>query len=258
MSIEPPQDRPFLAPLTRFSNRAEDYRRYRPGYPDGLLELLEREARLSEGSAVADVGAGTGISAEMFLNAGYRVYLVEPNAEMRRQAESALAGRPNAVFVDGSAEETGLPDAVADLAIAATAFHWFDAKAARKEFKRILKPGGLAALIWNERVRSGTPFLVEYEAVISRYGSDHATVRSLDAPIGAFFENGHERVVFDNSQSLDRDGLIGRVASSSYMPVPGDEAFEGMSQDLSELFAKHSENGKIQILYNTTVHYARL
>src|SRR5947209_11876909 len=123
---------------SRFSSRVENYIRYRPGYPQSVVELLAGECGLTPTSVVADVGSGTGILTELFLRNGNTVYGVEPNREMREAGEGLLAGYPNFHSVDGRAEATGLPDASVDFVTAGQAFHWFDAQGARAEFSRIL------------------------------------------------------------------------------------------------------------------------
>ena len=87
----------------RFSSRVDAYVKYRPGYPPAVMELFRREMALTPSSVIADVGAGTGISAEPFLRAGCTVFCVEPNAGMRAAAERSLAGSAGFRSVDGSA-----------------------------------------------------------------------------------------------------------------------------------------------------------
>ena len=115
----------------RFSDRVADYVRYRPNYPRGILATLAAETGLSTDSLVADVGSGTGISAELFLSHGNAVYAVEPNHDMRAAAEAALARYPRFHSVVGTAETTSLPDHSVDYVVAAQAFHWFDADSTR-------------------------------------------------------------------------------------------------------------------------------
>ncbi len=155
-----------LAPTARFSDRVADYVQYRPDYPAALLDWLQRECGVNKNWRVADVGAGTGISSKMFLDAGYRVTAVEPNGPMRAAAEHWLQGYEYFDAIDGRADATGLPDASVDLVTVAQAFHWFDEEATRREFARILRPGGLAAIWWNSRRLRGTRFLEGYEALL--------------------------------------------------------------------------------------------
>ena len=137
---------------TRFSDRVEDYVKYRPHYPVAVLTYLQATYSFSSSWVVADIGSGTGISTELFLAAGNRVDAVEPNREMRRKAEELLSGHPGFVSIDGTAEATGLPEASVDLIVAGQAFHWFEPVATRREFVRIARPGAVAALIWTQRI----------------------------------------------------------------------------------------------------------
>ncbi|MFN0137957.1 MAG: class I SAM-dependent methyltransferase, partial [Phycisphaerae bacterium] len=148
-----------LESTLRFADRVEDYIRYRPGYPVGVVSVLIERSGLRAGQTVADIGSGTGKSCEPFLDAGLRVIGVEPNREMREAGDALLARFNTFRSVDGRAEATTLPDASVDAAIAGQAFHWFDTVAARQELARIVRPPGLIALIWNDRETESTAFL---------------------------------------------------------------------------------------------------
>src|SRR6266536_1302519 len=137
----------FADAKQRFSNRVADYARYRPGYPPAVLDLLRSECNLRPGHVIADIGAGTGLLAELFLKNGNRVFGVEPNREMREAGERLLADYPQYTSVDGIAEATTLADASVDIITAGQAFHWFDREKARAEFARILRPSGWVALV---------------------------------------------------------------------------------------------------------------
>lgn len=244
----------------RFSNRVENYVKYRPGYPPELLAFFRDEMGLTPESVLADVGSGTGISTKLFLENGNTVYAVEPNEAMRAAAEALLAEFPNFHSRSGWAEETGLPDESVDFAVAAQAFHWFDPEKTREEFIRILKPGGHIVLIWNERELDTTPFLREFEQLLLRFAKDYAQVRHEnvnETALASFFQKEYRKAVFANSQVLDFDGLLGRVLSSSYMPTDSDESFPAMKSELEALVAKHAENGNIELSYSTTVYYTR-
>src|SRR5436190_5922335 len=137
--------------VERFSNRVANYVKYRPHYPREIIGYLKEHCGLTSDSVIADVGCGTGISTKLFLENGNRAFGVEPNAAMRAAAEEYLAAFPNFTPVDGTSDDTTLPDDSVNIVVAAQAFHWFDAEKTRPEFKRILKPGGHIVLIWNER-----------------------------------------------------------------------------------------------------------
>ncbi len=252
-------------PTERFSTRVSDYVKYRPTYPAALFDALERECGLDRPSVVADVGSGTGISSELLLKRGHRVYAVEPNRAMREAAEALLAERyPNSfVSVDGRSEATGLASESVDLVLAAQAFHWFDHEACRREFRRILRPGGPVALVWNDRSTDGSPFLVAYEALLRDLSIDYEKVSHRDTisddVLGAFFgPSGYRALTFANFQDFDRDGLIGRARSSSYVPGPGHPRHERFFSELERIYEAYAVGGIVRFEYTTRLFWGRL
>jgi SAM-dependent methyltransferase len=246
----------------RFSSRVDDYVRYRPSYPAGIVRLLERDCGLTSDSVIADVGLGTGLLAKLFLESGYSVSGVEPNAEMREAGEVFLAGFPKFRSVHGSAEQTALPGSSVDLIVAAQAFHWFDAAAARQEFHRILRPPGWVALIWNERIVPGGGFLKGYEEMLYRYAPEYRQVdhRQIDAGrLTGFFGHGDWTLAtFYNSQDFDFAGVRGRLLSSSYAPPAGSDNYQPMLDELERLFAAYDRHGRVSFIYDTKVYYGML
>jgi ubiquinone/menaquinone biosynthesis C-methylase UbiE len=246
-----------LHSIARFSDRVDDYVRYRPDYPSALIEWLQREQGVDAGWRVADVGAGTGISSKMFLDAGYRVTAVEPNAPMRAAAERWLQAYENFDAVDGKADATGLPDASVDLVTVAQAFHWFDQETTRREFARILRPRGLAAIWWNSRRLIGTRFLEGYEALLQQFGTDYASVAERytdDERMRAWFGAGFRGSArFEHAQRLDFEALRGRLMSSSYTPQAGHPQHEPMLRALRELFDSCAEQGTVSFDYDTRI-----
>jgi SAM-dependent methyltransferase len=248
-------------PKQRFSDRVDDYVRYRPGYPPGVADLLVARCGLGPGRAVADVGSGTGIFSRLLLGTGARVYAVEPNAPMRAAAETALGDDPRFHSVPGSAEATTLPAASADLATAAQAFHWFDPAKTRAELARIVKPGGFVALVWNQRRAS--PFNDDYERMLAEFAPEYANVnekdRAAEPKIRAFYAPAvPELARFEHAQLFDEQGLRGRLTSSSYAPQSRDPAFGPMMKRLGEIFAKHAKKGQVAFPYEAIVWYGRL
>ena len=241
----------------RFTKRAEFYARHRPSYPEEMFVFLRTEVRLESTHVIADLGSGTGILSEPFLRRGHTVYGVEPNGEMRAAAETALESRDRFQSVNGTAEATGLETSSIDLAVAGQAFHWFDPAKTHSELRRILKPSGRCALIWNDRLTDTSPFQIDYEQFLSTWGTDYDTVRAtyenLDA-IATVLGAGYTRTVFSNRQVLNREGLRGRVLSSSYIPQAADPRSDKMLEALDALFAEHQENGLVQIDYNTKLY----
>ena len=251
-----------LQSTARFGDRVDDYVRYRPDYPMALLDWLQREQGVDSSWRVADIGAGTGISSKLFLDAGYRVTAVEPNAPMRAAAEHWLKAYAGFDAVDGGADATGLPDASVDLVTVAQAFHWFDEDAARREFARILRPRGLAAIWWNSRRLAGTRFLEGYEALLLAYGTDYTSVAERyadDAHMRSWFGTGFRgSASFEHAQQLDFEALRGRLMSSSYAPKAGHPRHEPMLRALRELFDSCAENGTVSFDYDTRIFAGQL
>jgi len=249
-------------PTARFSSRVSDYVKYRPGYPPAVVRLLEEECGLTPSSEVADVGSGTGLLSELFLRNGNRVYGVEPNREMREAGEQLLAAYPNFVSVEGRAEETTLESGCVDFVIAGQAFHWFDPPGTRREFARILRPGGWVVLAWNDRRTAGTPFLEDYERLLLEYGTDYAEVSAkyMEESSLSTLYGGAEVLTrtFANEQVFDFEGLKGRLASSSYAPQPGHPKHAPMMDELEAIFRRHERAGQVVVTYDTKVFYGRL
>jgi SAM-dependent methyltransferase len=246
---------------TRFSSRVENYVRYRPGYPHAILDLLRDKCGLTSTSYVADIGFGTGLFTRLLLENYSTVVGVEPNLEMRKAGETFLADFPRFHAIPGTAEVTTLPDHGVDLVTAAQAAHWFDHEKARREFQRILKPGGWVVLLWNERITDSTPFLIGYEKLLLQYGTDYAEIRherTTDVISEFFSPSPYEEQTFPMRQTFDLPGLEGRVFSSSYTPQPGDPNYQPLKRDLGELFHRCQTDGSVAFEYWTRVFYGRV
>lgn len=242
----------------RFSDRVADYVKYRPSYPSEIVTFLHETCGIARGALVADVGAGTGISARLFLEAGHPVIAVEPNGDMLDAAMDSLSGYPGFRAVAGTAESTTLDHASVDLVIAAQAFHWFDPPSARREFARILKPNGQVALFWNSRLLTGSVFLEGYEALLRQYGVDYSEVAerySDDAAMAEWFgERFAHKAVFPNVQVLDLEALKGRLMSSSYAPKAGHPNHPPLLAALRDLFDRTAQNGTVDFAYSTRLY----
>ncbi len=246
----------------RFSDRVENYIRWRPGYPAAVLQILADEIGLTGPSTLADIGSGTGISAELFLQHGHTVFGIEPNREMREAAEKLLASYPNFHSRNGTAENTDLPDASVDHVVAAQAYHWFDAEKSRVEMARILRPGGWCVLLWNSRRIDSTPFLRDYEALLNQYSTDYREVNHTNidqAQLAAWFAPGSYKYrSLDNEQRFNWEGLLGRAMSSSYLPAAGHPNHAPFIESLEQAFREHQEHGQICFEYDTEIHLGRL
>jgi ubiquinone/menaquinone biosynthesis C-methylase UbiE len=250
------------ASTERFSNRVEDYVKYRPHYSPEVVQALREACGLSSRQVVVDVGCGTGLLAKIFLEDGNQVIGVEPNAEMRQAGEQFLSQYSKFSMVDGMAEATSLPKRCADFVIAAQAFHWFQPESTRTEFARIVKPEGWVVLIWHDRDLESTPFLHAYEDFLQRYATDYSTVaHNKVANCGTleqfYSPNQMRMIVQATEQRFDLEGLRGRLMSSSYVPREGPRA-EAMLKELPNLFAKHKQDGQVIFEYWTRIYYGHL
>jgi len=248
-------------PTERFSSRAEYYRRYRPGYPPAAIDLLVARCGLSAAGVVADVGSGTGILSEQLLERGAQVIGIEPNDAMRAAAEERLGTEPRFRSVAGTAEATTLAGESVDLWVAAQAFHWFDAPRARLEALRVLRRGGCAALLWNERPPEPGAFLSEYESLLRRHAAEYNAIvaRRVDEASMREFLGGTMQVArFPNAQRLSYAGLEGRLLSSSYVPAAAHPEHAPMLAGLRALFDRHQRDGEIVFPYETRVYLAQL
>ena len=252
----------FADAKKRFSSRAADYARYRPGYPPGVVEILRHECGLVPQSVIADVGSGTGLLSEIFLKNGNRVFGIEPNTEMREAGEEYLANYPRFASVAGSAEETTLAGDSVDFVTAGQAFHWFEPEKTREEFARILRPDGWCVVIWNMRRMAESALAQEYENLLRRYGTDYKRVKEAYPEThdmtGFFGVGSFETRELPNRQEFDFEGLCGRLRSSSYAPPEGHANYTPMMEELRKMFDKHQKDGHVNMEYATRMFLGRL
>jgi len=234
-----------LDPRDRFTGLAATYQRHRPSYPPALFDWIETLFAPRRPASVADVGCGTGIATRLLAARGFDVVGVDPNEDMLAAARAEGGG---ARYVRGDAESTGLADASVDLVTCAQAFHWFDADRAFAEFKRIVRPDGWCAAWWNDR--GDSPLNDEYERLLKTYSEEYVTLFGGDdmSSLRSRLRDDAVEATFANSQRLDHDGYVGRVASSSYVRH-GTSRKDEFLREIDALFARHERSGSVEILY---------
>lgn len=249
-------------PKKRFSDRAADYKKFRPAYPEAAIQFVKDRCDVTDDWAMADIGSGTGISAAILLKVFNRpLYAVEPNRDMRLQAENAAGGNPLYHSIDGSSENTTLPDKSVDMVAAFQAFHWFDREKARREFRRILRGSRWVLLVWNDRAAAGTEFIEEYDSLLRQLPDYHTSShRSIEMKeIQKFLgEAALITAEFPHSQQLDCEGLKGRFFSASYTPAYGTDEYHKQMRNLEKLFDKTNRNGIVEFLYTTRIYLGQM
>ncbi|MGO8718267.1 MAG: class I SAM-dependent methyltransferase [Acidobacteriaceae bacterium] len=246
----------------RFTGRVDAYREFRPRYPAAVLQLLQEQCGLTPASILADIGAGTGLLAELFLAHGNSVLAVEPNRAMRTACEDLRLRYPKLKCIDGSAETTGLPDHCVDFVTVGQAMHWFHLPRAHAEFVRILRPGGWCVVVYNNRRMGGDAFHNGYERLLCKFGVDYRQVRSRylnENKLAEFFAPAVlHQAHLPNAQVLGLEEMVGRILSSSYMPQPGHPRFSAMTRRIEELFSQCRQDGHVRMEYDCVVSHARL
>lgn len=242
----------------RFSGTVENYVKYRVGFPAELIDFLATKCGLAPDSVVADLGSGTGILTKMLLDNKNTVFAVEPNAEMRSAAERMLGRHPRFRSINATAEETTLADASVDLVTVGRAMHWFDAPAAMNEMSRILKPDGVAVVVWNRPREPVSQPLAAYRELLRIYCADLLPKnRRRSEAVNILLRSGFNVELIDFAHRLDLKQLKGQVLSLSISPNKGDPNYRPLINGLGLLFAEYQVDGLVTFEYSTTAYYGR-
>jgi len=244
----------------RFSDRVDNYKKYRPSYPKELINYINEHFQTLKLDVIADIGSGTGKFTELLLPICNKVIAIEPNNEMRVSAENNLCKYKNYQSISGTAEDTKLPDNSIDLITVAQAFHWFDLDKTKNEFQRIIRKNGKVLIIANMRIFN-TPFLEAYENALNELIFEYKEVnhyRITSDVINNFFTSDYEKKIFSYSQTFDWEGLIGRLCSSSYTPKIDTEEYKKLENRIKEIYEKYSENGTIMFNYESIIQSGKI
>lgn len=251
-----------LSSTQRFSDRVNNYVKYRPSYPSEVIKTLQTNTGLKSNHLIADIGSGTGLLSQLFLNNNNIVYGVEPNEEMRLAAEQLYEKFNTFNSVPGQAEATLLKDQSVDYIVVGQSYHWFDSHKTKPEFMRILKPNGWVVLVWNIRNELASEFMKALEDTVHRWavgkitgGENQIIHKDIEYLFGA---GNYHQVSYKNYQFFNLEGLIGRTFSSSYTPKPDHPNYQPMLTRLKNIFDFYQDQGKVAIEYDTQVFYGQL
>ena len=245
-----------LNPLNRFSDRVEDYVKYRPSYPKAAINKILENFTLP--ITAVDIGAGTGISSRLLAACDIKVIAIEPNEEMRN---AGIKDNTSSLeWKDGTAENTNLPEQSVDLVTCFQAFHWFTPEPTLAEFRRILKPKGKLAVVYNNRDKNDE-FTAEYSRIVreaSKNSPAEAKIKSVEPLFKtSYFKNFHE-YTFVYQQELDFTALIGRAMSVSYLPKSGED-YDKFVADFDNLYQRFkNEKGFVYMTYCTSLHLGEI
>ena len=249
-----------MANENRFTDKGKAYAKGRPGYAEGAVEMIISDL-LPEGGVVADIGSGTGKFSKEFISRGITTYCVEPNADMRAQAEALFAGDPHFISVEAPAEHTTLPDHSVDLVTAATAFHWFDADAFKAECQRILKPGGYVVLLVNSRTYNDEFTRRQHDICMETCPGFTSLHHGLDETIPkleSFFGDKLEYAEFDYPLTYTHDNFLERCQSSSYAPPADENGRSPYIDAMDGLMREFGCTGSFTLANVTNVHFGKL
>jgi SAM-dependent methyltransferase len=245
-----------IDPLSAFSQRGVDYAKYRPTYPPTVIDTILKGLGKPSQLTAADIGAGTGIASRLLAERGVRVFAIEPNASMRNAAQS----HPLVEFCAATAEQTHLPTASLDLITSFQAFHWFNPQPTLSEFRRILKPSGRLAIIWNQRA-ADDEFSVEFDRLVKASMSERPTTKPQNS-VGRVLMSSPDfdrvrRHTLTYTHQLDLLGTIGYALSKSFVPQEG-SAHQQLISNLQQLHARWADDrGLVTFVYHTTVYLAQ-
>jgi len=252
MSPERPRVHPSAA--VGFELAVPDYELGRPGFPDTAVRFLVDRLRLGPGRVCVELGPGTGKLSQLLVPSGVRIVGIEPVDAMRRAFARNV---PGGDLVGAVAEELPLRDGVADAAVAAQAFHWFDGLRSLAELARVLRPRSVLGLVWNIRDED-TPWVRAMTDVIEPYRGSTPSHRSMRWH--AAFETSDawsapERTSFAYVHRTTPDRVVARVLSISFIAMLTDDERAAVARRVREILPTGDE---VDVPYVTGVWLSEL
>ncbi len=246
-----------MDPIEVFASKAKRYARFRWTYAREAIEAIFDLTAIGLDAVVADIGAGTGILTKNFAGRVGQVYAVEPNPEMRRQAAQSLEAFPDCVLIDGRAEATTLPGSSVNLVTAAQASHWFEPEASRREFYRILKPGGWIAILRNDSKDKALAQALQ-PIFPPELDTGHLMVGKNRPKTEYFCGQDYEKMDFPFTTWVDRETFVGSLSTASYAPDEGSERYTAFIEKAHQVFDRFSQGGGIEMHGATELYIGRI
>jgi ubiquinone/menaquinone biosynthesis C-methylase UbiE len=217
--------------IEAFTGRAQAYTKARPGYPDEAIEYIRK--LVPPEAVFADIGAGTGKFTELLARYGYKIYAVEPNADMREHLAITLASFPNTKIVEGTAEATTLSDHSVDVITSAQALNRIDIDVFQIECQKIGKPNPIVITLFND----------DQSEVSPRYKKS----------TGALYKNPVVRE-FLNPVFFTRDKWLLYYASMEGVPLPDESGYEAYTAEINVIFDRDNVDGVLKLNQVTRVY----
>jgi ubiquinone/menaquinone biosynthesis C-methylase UbiE len=236
-----------MDPIQVFSTKAKLYDRYRWSYAPQAIEAILLESKLSKDATIADIGAGTGILTQQFTGRAGRLIAIEPNPEMGEQAAYRLAGVPNCHLLAARAENLALRDHSVDLITVATASSWFQPEAARREFNRIIKPGGWLAILHNFGTNRELGEALN-PVFPPQCDTEQWMIGKCQPKTYYFGAQSYRKLVFPLPPTTQTWGdFLGALLTTSFAPSLKDPQYPRFEADARLVFEQFSEDGCIQV-----------
>lgn len=248
--------------VDKFTGKAKIYNKYRSSYPSQCINDILSTHSINNDLIVADIGAGTGKLTELFLKKNINVIAVEPNHDMLKEAKDNLSKYGNLVkFYENSAENTSIKNNSVDIITVAQAFHWFNKYLFKNECKRILKPYGTIAIIWNflDYKKDLEGKILDIQKRYTKISFNASDEKTRDDDLAHFFgQNDYKLKIHKNDYNEDYENFIGNQLSMSYSLKQSDDNYEEYVSEFQKLFNEYSNNNVIEIHNNTYCYIGNL
>lgn len=244
-----------------YFGKQEDYSKYRPSYPKELFEFLVKDYNLKN-KDIVELGAGTGKFSKIASVYCNKIYYVEPNIDMINKGKEYCNDCYNITFVNSSAENTKLPSYIADIIFAVQSFHWFDKFTVKEEVKRILKPNGYFAIIWNDWEDENNEFSKKYFKYVSEWNTKLTgrkyQHKNVDDRKNFFKDGMYASHIFIHSKQYNLEMLVGLSKSLSYAPKEGDIYYGEFIKGIIEIFNDYQNNDYVRFDFHTEIYIGRI